>query len=494
TSNVVGSGPDWLFDIDALTRTMKYEPIVVGTQSNGFVDLKSSYDGGSKPSCDDGKKVDEDPRKESKCKDQEKEDNINSTNNVNIVSSIVNTAGINRVNVVDENISIELPFDPNMPALEDVSTFDFLSNDEDNGTKWVFRNKKDERGIMIRNKARLVDQGYTQEEGIDYDEVFTPIIEEEVYICQPPGFEDPDFPDRVYNVEKALYGLHQAPGAWFTEVKTASTPMETQKPLLKDEDGKEVDVHIYRLMIGSLMYLISSRPDIMYLKGQPKLGLRYPKDSPFDLVAYTNSDYARASLDRKSTTGEAKYVAASSCCGQVLWIQNQLLDYGGNTLPSDEDRLKLNELMELCTTLQNTILDLEKTKTTQCNEIDSLERRVKKLKKRNRSRTHTLKRLYKVGLSARVESFGDEKSLGEDASKQGRRIDVIDADKDITLVNDAEKEMFDVDDLGGEELFVARKNENVVEEVVNAAQVSTIATTITITTEEITLAQALEAL
>ncbi|GKA01239.1 putative ribonuclease H-like domain-containing protein [Tanacetum coccineum] len=112
------------------------------------------------------------------------------------------------------------------------------------GTKWVYRNKKDERGIMIKNKAKLVAQGYTQEEGIDYDEIFAPVarieairlflayalfkdfvvyqmdvksaflygkIEEEVYVCQPPGFEDPDFPDRVYKVEKALYGLHQAP-------------------------------------------------------------------------------------------------------------------------------------------------------------------------------------------------------------------------------------------------------------------------------------------
>ncbi|GKE22101.1 putative ribonuclease H-like domain-containing protein [Tanacetum coccineum] len=261
-------------------------------------------------------------------------------------------------------------------------------------------------------------------------------IKEEVYVCQPPGFEDPDFLDRVYKVEKALYGLHQAPRAWyetlstylldngfqrgkidktffikrdkglqvkqkedgifisqdkyvteilkkfgFTDVKTASTPMETQKPLLKDEDGEEVDVHLYRSMIGSLMYLTSSRPDIMfavcacaryqvnlkvshlhavkrifrYLKGQPKLGLWYPKDSPFDLVAYTDSDYAGASLDRKSTTGgcqflgcrliswqckkqtvvansttEVEYIDASNCCGQVLWIQNQLMDYGYN--------------------------------------------------------------------------------------------------------------------------------------------------------------------
>nr|GEV01292.1 hypothetical protein [Tanacetum cinerariifolium] len=116
------------------------------------------------------------------------------------------------------------------------------------------------------------------------------------------------------------------------------------------------------------------------------------------------------------------------------------------------------------------------------------------VEKRNRSRTHKLKRLYKVSLSDRVESSRDEESLGDDASKQERRIDAIDADEDIILVNDANKEMFDVDDLGGEEVFVVGKNENVVEEVVNAAQVSTATTTVTITTEEITLAQALEAL
>nr|GEX76351.1 uncharacterized mitochondrial protein AtMg00810-like [Tanacetum cinerariifolium] len=154
----------------------------------------------------------------------------------------------------------------------------------------------------------------------------------------------------------------------FTEVKNASTSTETQKPLLKDEDGEEVDVHMYRSMIGSLMYLTSSRHNIMfsacacaryqvnpkvshlyavkkifrYLKGQPKLGLWYPKDSPFDLIAYTDSDYTGASLDMKSTTRgrqflgckliswqckkqtvvansttKAKYVAASSCFYQM---------------------------------------------------------------------------------------------------------------------------------------------------------------------------------
>ncbi|GJW61915.1 putative ribonuclease H-like domain-containing protein [Tanacetum coccineum] len=320
-------------------------------------------------------------------------------------------------------------------------------------TKWVYRNKKVERGIVIKNKARLVAQRYTQEEGIDYDEVFAPVarIEAIRLFLTYALFKDfmvfhMDFKS-AFLYEKPLYGLHQAPRAWyetlstylldnrfqkgkidktlfirrdkgeltfflglqvkqkedgilsvkyvtailkkfhFTDVKTTSTPMKIQKPLLKDEDGQEVDVYLYRSMIGSLMYLTSLRPDIMfavcvcaryqvnlkvshlhavkrifrYLKGQPKLGLWYPKDSPFDLVAYTDSDYAGASLDRKSIIGgcqfrrcrliswqckkqtvvansttEAEYVAASSFCGQVLWIQNQLLDYGDLQLEDAE--------------------------------------------------------------------------------------------------------------------------------------------------------------
>ncbi|GKE23331.1 putative ribonuclease H-like domain-containing protein [Tanacetum coccineum] len=179
--------------------------------------------------------------------------------------------------------------------------------------------------------------------------------------------------------DKYVYDILKKFG--FTTVKTASTPMETHKSLSTNAAEPDVDVHLYRSMIGTLMYLTSSRPDIMfavcacsrfqvtpkvshmhavkrifrYLKGKPTLGLWYPKDSPMDLIAYSDSDYAGASIDRKSTTGgcqflgsrlvswqckkqtivansttEAEYIAASHCCGQVLWLQNQLLDYGYN--------------------------------------------------------------------------------------------------------------------------------------------------------------------
>nr|GEU73145.1 hypothetical protein [Tanacetum cinerariifolium] len=248
TPNGVGSGPNWLFDIDSLTRTMNYKPIVAGTQSNSFTDPKSYHDDGSKPSSDHEKKVDEDPSKESNCNDQEIEDNVNSINNINTVSSTVNVVGTNKVNADGEIINNELLFDQKMSALEDVGIFNFSSDDEDDGA--------------------MADMNNLKKDGI--------FISQDKYVAE--------------NLKKFR----------FTEVKTASTPMETQKPLLKDEDGEEVDVHVYMSMIGSLMIF-------RYLKGQPKLGLWYSKDSPFDLIAYTDSDYAEPSLDRKSTTrGKAK--------------------------------------------------------------------------------------------------------------------------------------------------------------------------------------------
>ncbi|GJV94987.1 uncharacterized mitochondrial protein-like protein [Tanacetum coccineum] len=172
-------------------------------------------------------------------------------------------------------------------------------------------------------------------------------IKEEVYVSQSPVFKDPGHPDKVYKVVKALYGLHQAPRACqdkyvaeilnkfnYSDVKSASTPVDLEKPLVKDGDVDDVDVHLYRSMIGSLMYLTGSRSDIKfivcacarfqvtlktshllalkrdfrYLKGKPTLGLWYSMDSPFELVAYTDSDYAGATQDRKSTTRECQFL------------------------------------------------------------------------------------------------------------------------------------------------------------------------------------------
>nr|GFB84669.1 hypothetical protein [Tanacetum cinerariifolium] len=225
------------------------------------------------------------------------------------------------------------------------------------GTKWVYRNKKDERGIVVRNKARLVAQGHTQEEGIDYKEVFDPVARIEAIRLFLAYASFMGFMVYQMDVKSAfLYGNYRGRSVkqmedgifinqdkyvaeilkkfGLTKGKSVSTPIDREKPLLKDPNGEDVDVHIYRSMIGSLMYLTSLRPDIMfvvcacarfqvtlkvshlhvvkrifrYLKGKPNLGLLYPKDSPFDLVAYSNSDYAGSSLDKKSTTGGCQFL------------------------------------------------------------------------------------------------------------------------------------------------------------------------------------------
>nr|GEX46158.1 retrovirus-related Pol polyprotein from transposon TNT 1-94 [Tanacetum cinerariifolium] len=176
-------------------------------------------------------------------------------------------------------------------------------------TKWIFKNKKDESSLVIRNKARLVAVGYSQQEVIDYDETFVPttflngILKEEVYVGQPPGFVSKQYPDHVYALDKALYGLKQAPRAWYDVlsqflIDRVPTPMVEQAKLKFDLVGKPVDHTDYQSMIGSLMYVTSSIPDIMFATC-----LWYLKDSGFDLTAYSDADHARCHLDRKSTSG-----------------------------------------------------------------------------------------------------------------------------------------------------------------------------------------------
>ncbi|GJS81911.1 putative ribonuclease H-like domain-containing protein [Tanacetum coccineum] len=419
---------------------MNYKPVVEGIGLM-YCSSKNSPDAGFKPSGDDGKQDYVNPKKESESMDQEKEDNVNSTNNDNVAS-------INKVNVVGAKTSIELLNDPNMPELEDIV---YSDDNDDVGAEADMNNldtfmpvspipttriHKDHPVDQIigdlnsapqtrRMTKNLEENGYTQEEGINYDEVYTPVakieairlflaytsfkdfvvyqmdvkssflygkIEEEVYVCQPPGFEDPDFLDRVYKVEKALYGLHQSSRAWYETLSTYLLDNGFQRGkiennlFIKRDEGDILLVQVYfddiifgstkkssctefeKMMhkkfqmsfMGELTFFLGlqvkqkedgifisqdkymteilkkfgftmSRKQAhlwkpislcsrikmvkIYLKGQLKLGLWYPKDSPFDLVAYTDSDYARASLDRKSTTGGCQFFG----CRLILW-------------------------------------------------------------------------------------------------------------------------------------------------------------------------------
>ncbi|GJT57339.1 putative ribonuclease H-like domain-containing protein [Tanacetum coccineum] len=554
TPNIVENGPNWLFDIDALTISMNYKPVVGGNQTNDNAGTKENIDAGQA-----GKKIDS---PDVGFKSSGKEEKMDSEHPKNK----------DKNNVVDENIVYGCIDDPSMPNLEEIVYSDDDDDEEEVGveadmnnlattvpvspiptirahkdhplekiirdihsapqtrrmtknvtehvepkkviqaltdpsrieamqdellqfklqkvwilvdlpygkkaigTKWVYINKKDDRGIVVRNKARLLAQGYTQEEGIDYDEFFAPVsrikvirfflayasfmnfivyqmdvqsaflygtIKEEVYVCQPLGFEDPEFPNKVYKpgmrtylyllengfrretIDKTLFikkdkddillvqvyvddiifgstkkslciefeqmmhkrfqmssmgeltfflglqvkqkddGIFISQDKYvadilkkfdFATVKTTITPMETNKALLKDEEAADMDVHLYRSMIGSLMYLTASIPDIMfvvcactrfqvtpktshlhvmkrifrYLKGHPKLGLWYPRDSyRLDLGRLISQKCKKQTIVANSTT-EAEYVTVANCCGQVLWIQNQLLDYGYN--------------------------------------------------------------------------------------------------------------------------------------------------------------------
>ncbi|KAG5562829.1 hypothetical protein RHGRI_005526 [Rhododendron griersonianum] len=381
------------------------------------------------------------------------------------------------------------------------------------GTKWIFKNKTNEQGTVVRNKARLVAQGYTQVEGIDFDETFAPVarlesirimlavacflgfklyqmdvksaflngvIKEEVYVSQPKGFEDPHKTDHVYHLNKALYGLKQAPRAWYERLTTfllskdfvrgsvdktlfvqhkgkhllvvqiyvddiifgstspalvndfsefmqsefemsmmgeltfflglqvrqfehgifvsqtkyasnlvkkfgldsakhSRTPMSTTTKLSKDVDGVSIDQTLYRSMIGSLLYLTASRPDIAfsvgvcaryqanpkeshltavkrvikYISGTMGYGIWLSKDTNSNLAGFSDADWAGCADDRKSTSGgcfyignnlvawlskkqnsislstaEAEYIAAGSACTQLLWMKQMLDDYG----------------------------------------------------------------------------------------------------------------------------------------------------------------------
>ncbi|GKA77879.1 ribonuclease H-like domain-containing protein [Tanacetum coccineum] len=316
TPNIARSGPNWLFDIDALTKSMNYKPVVTGNQSNGSVGTKAcddackarmdtdSPDTGFKPSKEEEKKDVEDPGNEDSefpsieepRVNQEKDANDNSTNTINTVSPTVNVVGIED-NVVDENIVYGCADDLNMPELEDIV---YSDDDEDVGAEADMNNLVTFMTVSPILTTKIHKDHPVEQISADIHSAALNTrmdvksaflygkIEEEVCVVQPPRFKDPDFPTSIHSRKGTLWissssRLLILKKFGFSDVKTACTPMETHTPLLKDEDGEDVDEHLYRSMIGSLMYLTSSRPDIMY--------------SPFDLGGHVlDSDYVRSKL------------------------------------------------------------------------------------------------------------------------------------------------------------------------------------------------------
>ncbi|GJR34804.1 putative ribonuclease H-like domain-containing protein [Tanacetum coccineum] len=474
------------------------------------------------------------------------------------------------------------------------------------GIKWVFKNKRDKRSIVVKNKARLIAHGFRQEEGIDCDEVFAPVARIEAISlflafasimgftstmdvkecsfsngtneeeCRSINlsFVDPAHLNKVYKVIKALYGLHQAPRAWyetlssflmengfrrgtidktlfikknksdimlvqvyvddiifgstkkymctefedcmhkrfqmssmgeltfflglqvkqqpdgifisqdkyvadilkkfdFWSIRTATTPIESNKPLVKDEDGEDVDVHVYRSMIGSLMYLTASRPDIMFAVCACARfpSLWYLRDSPFELEAFSDSDYGGASLNGKSTTGvvtplfESMLVQAhdeeqqqspsritstpslsqqptpSSPSPEPIQPTHEAEETA--SMPHDsplhdvhshgsaEGSVQQHDLTILVSKLNDQIdgleKDLQQTKKTYSTALTKLVLRVKKLEYKLKS--GKARRKAKIVLS-------DDEEIAEDSSKQGRKISQIDEDPTISLVQD----------------------------------------------------------
>nr|GEW14759.1 putative ribonuclease H-like domain-containing protein [Tanacetum cinerariifolium] len=414
-----GSRPNWIFDIDALTKSVNYKPVVVRNQSNGSAcikacnnigksnveiapvkdyillplwtqdllfssSLKDSPGAGFKPLGEEEKMDAEDPQnKDSEIPstgeprdNQEEKDSVNSTNRVNAASLTVNAAS-NKFNAVGRKSSIKLPNDPNMPDLEDISIFEDSNND-------IFYAKADLNNMDSTFQDFVVCK-------IDVKTAFLyGKIEEEVYVFQPLGFEDPDFPDKVYIVEKKLYGLHQAPRAWSTRTEMCTEFENMVHKKFQMSSIRELTFFLVctcaRFQVNSkISHLHAMKRIFRYLKGQPKLG---------------------------------------------LW--EECLEWNGK---ADQDEIGTNA--QNLNVFAVKVTDLENTKPVQAHEISSLKKKVKRLEKKRRSRTYGLKRLYKrIGGGLMIKMF-DTKVLYDEENVVEKAVIVKEVDAAQDQVNAA---------------------------------------------------------
>ncbi|GJY79675.1 ribonuclease H-like domain-containing protein [Tanacetum coccineum] len=390
--NVAGKGPTWLFDLDYLTDSMNYQPMRSENQANKHAGpQEANQNAGTKENIEAGdspieaesaqdyfvlpiwssytstvksSKASEEPTKHPDFKQVDKEDQVfldelerlkrqeqdandaaealrkefaQETKDLLLQAGAAKASSTNIVNTASTPVSTASPYVADFTNLEPVVNVSLIPTSRINSihpstlilgdsqsavqtrskvTKssgahaFVYRNKKDERGVVVRNKARLVAQGHRQEEGIDYDEVFAPVARIEAI--------------RIFLAFSSYMGF-------------IVYQMDVKSAFLYGKIDKEVPDIMFAVYACSRFQVTPKTSHLSvvkrifrYLKGKPKLGLWYPRVSSFDLEAYSDSDYAGANLDRKSTTREAEYVAAANCCGQVLCIQNQMLDYGFN--------------------------------------------------------------------------------------------------------------------------------------------------------------------
>nr|GEV35781.1 hypothetical protein [Tanacetum cinerariifolium] len=518
---VVGAGPEWLFDIDILIKSMNYVPVIL------------SEDAGSPSSGDDGKKLDGMPGLETIATNDDSKEEADFTN----LESSIHVSPTPTTKIYKNHPLKQVIGSLNTPVQ---TRSKLMTTNEQGVAKALF----DPAWVEAMQEELLqfkLQKGHTQEEGIDYDEVFSLVarieairlflayasfmgfmvyqmdaksaflygrIEEEVYVCQPLGFEDPDHPDKVYKVVKALYGLHQAPRAWYETLANYLLGNEchrgkiNQTLFIKRQKGDILLVQVYvdDIIFGSTKKELCTEferlmKDKFYMSSIRELTFFLGLQIKQNKEAYLS---ARINMLLRSMIGPLMYLTSSRPD-----IITKLMLLGKLTTAIDVNVVD----DEHVTTTSNDPLS-ETTKANQALVIRSLKRRVKKLEKKASKKTHKLKILYKIGSSTRVESSEDA-GLGDqgDASKLESMIEDINADEGVALGDEThgrnDQDMFDTITTAGVEVVttavVAEKEVSTAEvvhaagEVVNTTgvEVSTAAIASQISKDDITLDKAL---